>query len=170
MTYYVHASDGNKYGPAEIADLQGWVTDGRIGPDTLLERESDGVKGAARFIPGLTFASAVPAPAVVSAAPPVAAASPYPREWNQAPTGPLVDPDARSTAIKAIAWGVGAIALGFFIAFGAFFCGITAIQQGASANSRGEKLGWVGIALGVVAIAGRLAMIVFGGQPLFGRG
>ena len=168
MKYFVLAPDGQKYGPADQDDLQAWITEGRIGPDTLLERESDGVKGAARFIPGLTFAAAAPPP--VAAPAPVSATSPYPREWNQAPAGPISDPDARATAIKAIAWGVGAIGLGFVIAIGALFCGITAIQQGASANSKGDKLGWAGIALGVIAIAIRVGMIVFGGQPLFRNG
>lgn len=37
MTFFVLAADGNKYGPAEEAELTAWADEGRLRPETSLE-------------------------------------------------------------------------------------------------------------------------------------
>jgi len=48
MQHFVHGSDGEKYGPADLEVLRQWKAEGRILPDTLLEPEVGGSPFAAR--------------------------------------------------------------------------------------------------------------------------
>jgi len=68
MRYFVIGPDGKSYGPAELAVLQQWVTEGRVVATSLLEVEETGQRVAASSIPELGLAPA-PAPAPAPAAP-----------------------------------------------------------------------------------------------------
>ena len=55
MRYYVITDDGNRYGPAEVETLAGWIGEGRLLPTTLLEEEGSGARIAASAVSGLNF-------------------------------------------------------------------------------------------------------------------
>lgn len=55
MNYYVIASDGQKYGPADINTLNQWIREGRLFPGTMLEPEAGGPAVPASSVAGLAF-------------------------------------------------------------------------------------------------------------------
>lgn len=55
MQYYVISSDGQRYGPADIATLNQWIAEGRLLPHQLVEDASTGVRIAASSVAGLMF-------------------------------------------------------------------------------------------------------------------
>lgn len=54
MRYFVIASDGQRYGPADIPTLNQWIADGRLTADMMLEGENGG-RMVASSVPGLMF-------------------------------------------------------------------------------------------------------------------
>lgn len=60
MQYFVIWHDGNKFGPADISQLNVWAAENRINPDTELESVADGARIKARDLPGIVFPSAAP--------------------------------------------------------------------------------------------------------------
>ena len=58
MQYLVIWSDGNKYGPADLALLNQWAQDGRVFPDTELEPVDGSPRIKASDLPGLIIPSA----------------------------------------------------------------------------------------------------------------
>jgi hypothetical protein len=71
MSYFVIAPNGQKFGPADIATLNQWITEGRILPETLLEEESTQTQVVARVVPFLVFPTmnqvqAMPGPAIAA--------------------------------------------------------------------------------------------------------
>lgn len=55
MRYYVLSDDGQKYGPADVATLNGWIAENRLMPHQMLEEEASGARFAARAVTGLNF-------------------------------------------------------------------------------------------------------------------
>lgn len=53
MRHFVHGSDGQKYGPADMALMRQWIQEGRLTESTLVEPEVGGIPFAAKNIPGL---------------------------------------------------------------------------------------------------------------------
>jgi hypothetical protein len=58
MEYNVIMPDGSKFAAQNIDQLNGWITEGRILPTTVIERISDGARGPASMLPGLVFPQA----------------------------------------------------------------------------------------------------------------
>ncbi len=58
MRYYVISSDGQRYGPADLATLNAWAQQGRLLGNQLLEDETNGVRIVASSLPGLIFPQA----------------------------------------------------------------------------------------------------------------
>jgi hypothetical protein len=97
MRYFVVADDGTKYGPADVETLQGWISEGRLLPTTLLEDEGSGARIAASAVQGLNFPAAPmsgqPSPgANPGAAPPARDANPYAAPGAGPTTGPFAQP------------------------------------------------------------------------------
>lgn len=61
MQYYVISTDGQKYGPADIATLNQWASEGRLTPHSELEDATSGMRLGAASVPGLVFPGAGPA-------------------------------------------------------------------------------------------------------------
>lgn len=97
MEFFVVGPDGNKFGPASLETLNKWAAEGRVVATTILERASDGVRGPASLLPGLTIpASSTPAaPGTPDATAPGTPASATPGTPDPAAPG---TPDAPSTA------------------------------------------------------------------------
>lgn len=55
MQYYVISGDGQRYGPADIATLNQWITEGRLLPHQMIEDAATGVRMVATSVPGLVF-------------------------------------------------------------------------------------------------------------------
>ena len=70
ITYKIIAADGNEYGPVNLEQLQGWIKEGRIAPDTQLFRSDiNEWRAASSFAEfSLLTASGSPAPALPSSA------------------------------------------------------------------------------------------------------
>jgi hypothetical protein len=101
MQYMVIWSDGNKYGPADLALLNQWAAEGRITPDTDLEPVAGGPTIKAATLPGLVIPGAstpVTADSAASGMPtsPIMAVqtASAPHEATISPTS---DPSASST-------------------------------------------------------------------------
>ncbi len=55
VRYYIHAVDGQKYGPVELDTVNQWIAEGRVVPTTLLQPENSAMQVAASTIDGLTW-------------------------------------------------------------------------------------------------------------------
>ncbi|HLO99637.1 MAG TPA: GYF domain-containing protein [Fimbriimonas sp.] len=55
MRYFIHANDGQIYGPADIQALNQWIAEGRIIPTTLLQPEGSQSRIAASTVMGLIW-------------------------------------------------------------------------------------------------------------------
>jgi hypothetical protein len=55
VRYYVISGDGQRYGPADLATLNQWATEGRLLSNQMVEDEASGVRMVASSVPGLTF-------------------------------------------------------------------------------------------------------------------
>lgn len=57
MRYFVHANDGQIYGPSDVDALNQWIQQGRLVPTTLLQPEGSQSRIAASTVPGLVWVS-----------------------------------------------------------------------------------------------------------------
>jgi hypothetical protein len=55
VRYYIHAVDGQVYGPVDIDGINEWIAQGRVVPTTLLQPENSQVRVAAAIITGLIW-------------------------------------------------------------------------------------------------------------------
>ena len=55
VRYYIHAVDGQVYGPVELDEINQWIAQGRVVPTTLLQPEDSQMRVAATTIDGLTW-------------------------------------------------------------------------------------------------------------------
>lgn len=58
--YFVIGADGTLYGPVDLAQLQGWVDQGRVMPQTMLKEELSGNQLPAQQVLDLRFNSQPP--------------------------------------------------------------------------------------------------------------
>lgn len=65
-TYFVvDTATGAKYGPADIATLNQWITERRVEPTTMLQDAATGTQLPAAQVPGLNFPQAAPSQPVI---------------------------------------------------------------------------------------------------------
>ena len=157
MKYFVIASDGNKYGPADLATLNAWIAEGRLTPAQMLEDEL-GTRTPASSVPGLNFPMAAPAAPQAGPAPGATMYQPGQQPFNQAPgyyprgTGYVGD-NGQSDLTQAYIFG----------ALGILCCPLIFSLLGLSAANRAEAKGnpgakgakilcYVGLVLFVVSI------------------
>lgn len=57
MRYFVHALDGQVYGPYEVDALNQWIAEGRIIPTTVLQPENGNLRVAASTVQGLFWST-----------------------------------------------------------------------------------------------------------------
>jgi hypothetical protein len=55
VRYFIHAVDGQVYGPVEVEVINQWIVEGRIIPTTLLQPEKSQMRVAAATVPGLVW-------------------------------------------------------------------------------------------------------------------
>lgn len=60
--YFVIGSDGSKYGPASIQELNQWAAEGRVLASTQLEEAETGRRMMASFVPGFVPGAAPSGP------------------------------------------------------------------------------------------------------------
>lgn len=60
MNYFVVDPTGQKYGPASVDVLNGWIQEDRLAPNSLLEDAATGQRMPASQVPGLQFPNAAP--------------------------------------------------------------------------------------------------------------
>ena len=60
MRYFVIGATGELYGPADIATLNQWISEGRLQPTTMIQEELGGARFAASMLAGLNFAATYP--------------------------------------------------------------------------------------------------------------
>lgn len=130
MRYFVIGDDGQKYGPADIPTLQGWIREGRLLPTQQLEDEASGTRTVARAVNGLEFPPDFTAPGNPNVAPqgsPYQQGTPYQQGYPRAgqPVGDTGQNDL------TLAWVFGVLGL--------FFCCILDIPAIIFANRAYEK-------------------------------
>jgi hypothetical protein len=96
MEFNVIRPDGSKFGPADLKLLNHWAAEGRVLPETVIERISDGVRGPASLLPGLILPAGAPPPPLGTPTPIVAvrAATVQFKEpgYGAPPRGPALPP------------------------------------------------------------------------------
>lgn len=141
VNYFVIGPDGSKYGPADLATLNRWATEGRVSAASVLEEEGTGRRISAPQVPGLNLAmSAAPN------APPPWAQPPGPMPGYYRPLGSYA-PNAGNTEI-VLAWIFGAI--GFIFCPAGF--GTASIVLACIAKSKGQPKGTAAIVFGIASL------------------
>ena len=151
MRHYVHGADGQKYGPAELTELQQWRAEGRILPETLIEPEVGGDPFPARTLAELfpdeqqrqTYGQA---------------------DWSYAPYPHPEKPSNNGHSQAMAAWILGAVS----ICVCPVGLGAVAIYMATQAKAKGHHQGnlLVGytiacLAIGIVLAIAAYAMIKF---------
>jgi hypothetical protein len=127
VRYFVIGDDGQKYGPADIATLNSWITEGRLLPTQQLEDEASGLRLAAGAVQGLNFP--LQGPAV--GAPQPAPGNPYEGAYNRGPVGGSPANYGQKELTTAwVLFGVGFIC-----------CGIVLWPIGIAMANKAEQLG-----------------------------
>ncbi len=132
MRYFVIGDDGQKYGPADVATLNSWITEGRLLPTQQLEDEASGMRLAAGAVQGLNFPvqSAAAQAAATQPGPasnPYAGGQPYQQGYPRASFGDDGSEDVKKAWIYAV--------LGFFCCL---FLHIPALIFAGKAESKGN--------------------------------
>lgn len=166
MGYYVLGDQGQKYGPADVATLNMWISEGRLVAHSMLEDEASGAKVAASMVPGLQFPLSPPPTATYAPPPaaPSAGASPYP------PSGPYASPPAPGQAnfgyqrINQIGDGgqkdfqmslvlaAVSVLLTLFLPIGGLICSGYAFRSAKRAQVMGHPSGTIAMVVSGVAI------------------
>jgi hypothetical protein len=55
LRYFIHAVDGQTYGPSDMDTINQWIVEGRVVPTTLLQPENSTIRVAASTIDGLVW-------------------------------------------------------------------------------------------------------------------
>lgn len=55
MRYFVHGTNGQMYGPADIPMLNQWIAEGRLSPTSMIQEEFGGAQFQASMLPQLAF-------------------------------------------------------------------------------------------------------------------
>lgn len=121
MRYYVIAPDGQRYGPADISVLNQWVSEGRLAPDTEVEREGDGERMTLSRVDGVVFGAPAPhyAPNPTPPTLPYGPQAPQaPQNWQQPPgysnyPRPGYGSPAAGQGELTAAWILGAVTFAF---------------------------------------------------------
>lgn len=140
--WFVIASNGQKYGPADLQTLQRWADENRVTPQTLLEEEAGGRRFLASSLPNLVLRER-PAASNPWAQPP--GASPYPRGGYYAPQAPAGGSDLTAAWVLMI--------LGFLCCLPLCFVSIYFADKARRAgNPGGQTAMVVAIVLTVLAV------------------
>lgn len=181
MRYYVLATDGQKYGPADVPTLQEWANERRLLPDTMLEAEGSGAQIAAGAVPGLTFAApAEPAPPVALPTPPAPGLG-VPGPYTQAPgpvsnyprgpqAGSFTTPtygqpqysfqdNGKKDMILAFVMVPVSIVISLFIGLGGIITAMFGVRMAQQAMNKGQSVAVVALVLNVLAVIFRFAII-----------
>ncbi len=174
MNYFVLTSDGQKYGPADIALLNQWIAEGRIQPTAMLQEEGTNLQVRASTVPALKFGPNNPS---LGGAPPVAppSANPYdtprpmasyqpPNFQSNYPRGGYVDHSSAVNKQIAVGWActLGAPVLIWFTWFGLFLI-IPGFRAAAALYSQGKT----GHAIGMFIINGLNSLLWIGVRVAF---
>lgn len=126
--YYLDATDGKRYGPADLATLREWVAAGSVLPETVLVDAQTGQPVPARDVPGLFSASGSAAP------PPMAPPRPDP-----AAVAAQYMPAKPKSGVPIWAWAIVACIFGFCCCgvFGAILFPVLASARVAAKRSLG---------------------------------
>lgn len=132
MNYFVIASDGQKFGPADLATLNQWAQEGRVLTTTMLEDASTGQQIPATQLAGLVF--------------PVQPPSPGPGPAGYQPYAPMATDDG-SEDIKKV-WIFGTI--GFFCC--PIIFSVMAIIYATNAQKKGHPQGQTALIFAIISL------------------
>jgi hypothetical protein len=173
LSYFVVLPDGQKFGPADIQLLNQWVTEGRVLHNTMLEESMSGRRLPASAVPGIQLlAQQAPGPYTHPGQVP---SQPYSGYYR----GAVLD-NGQSDLTLAYVFG----SLGLIMCFGSGLCGLCGLvglvfpilgvvfakkaEVKGNPGANGAKvLGWIGIALQILAILGFVGLYAFGSMSGF---
>ncbi len=155
--HYVVASDGQKYGPADIPTLNTWIAAGRLYPTSTLEEEGTGRRLPASALPDLVFAAPTFQPPPTPS--PYASTAAYPRAGYLPPSAPFVkNENDHGKLLGAFALGVAAIVVAVFVGFFSIALSIYGIRLAWAAKEDGHPAGWVAVVFNVLVIVAVLVI------------
>jgi hypothetical protein len=147
MGYYVLGEQGQKYGPADLATLNEWVTEGRVLPGTMLEDATSGARVMASSVAGLRFAQSPPQSPTAN---PGFAQPPQYRPQQYQTTNSGGD---QSQFALALIMAIISPLLSFFLPIGGLFTGLIGIRTAIRVKDAGHPMGILVIVLNVLALA-----------------
>jgi hypothetical protein len=131
VRYYVHAVDGQIYGPFDVQSLNQWVQEGRIVPTTVLQPETSQMRMAASTVAGIMWAT---------------------NQTYQAYTPQVIDDGVSELRAAWVCFGVSILLFclprGFHIASGIF-----GIILGLRAYRKGHTMGLLAMLLNLALLA-----------------
>lgn len=155
MPYFVLAADNQKYGPADIATLNEWIQENRIGPETVLEDEASGNREPAKMIQGLNFTfrgPVMPPPAAV--VPPPSYEELYSGYPRPEPYVPPVKKDVHGHLISAIATSVLALIVTLFtVRYSIIWLPLSFYYAYRSIYNDENRWGWIAVGISLLNIA-----------------
>lgn len=149
--YTIKGHDGKDYGPVDAAQVQQWLSQGRVDANTMIL-----AKGSTDWRPLGSF------PALVATTPP-----PLPRPASPPPPDNTIStliPYRNAPALIAYYLGVFSLipCVGFFLGFGAIILGIIGLKQaGKHPEAKGKVHAWVGIILGSLVVMAHVGLLIW---------
>lgn len=164
MQYYVIGNDGNKYGPADVPTLKGWIAENRLSPDSMLEDFNTGQRIPASQVAGLFDSQGAPTMTAQPGAAPTGNMYENPPQpiqgYYQRPG--VGSADAQSDFTKALVFSI----LGMICC--PIIFGVLGIVYANKAKEKGHPSGQAIFIFSIVAICigigvGVLSRVFFGG-------
>lgn len=149
ITYKIIATDGKEYGPVTLAQLQGWIAENRIAPDTQLLRSD-----LAEWRPASSFDEVASRLTVASPAPPIPPAASVAQDAAVSPE--LFDLEKRVKSGGSWFYWVAALSLvNSFMALsgsgGGFVIGLSITQIVDAMLADAGSMKGLGLVIGVAA-------------------
>ncbi|OWU64463.1 MAG: hypothetical protein CBB60_009690 [Armatimonadetes bacterium Cent15-Ar3] len=161
MQYFVTGTDGNEYGPVDLATLQDWVRDNRVVPTSKVRNATNGMVLQASTMPEVSnLFPPAPVPTMGTVAPMAG--------YESRPS--YAQPDMTAQMMRnyndqgwkpfgiALALSLATLAVGVTIGFLSIFIGSYAIQMGWKAKEEDQQGGWAAL---IIAVVCTIAALVF---------
>jgi hypothetical protein len=171
MQYFVTGTDGNEYGPVDLATLQEWVKDNRVVPTSKIRNESNGMVLQASTMPEVSnLFPPAPLPSMSTVAP-MAGYEGRPSYAQPDMTAQMMrnyDDQGWKPFLISFALSIATIAVGVTIGVLSILLGSYAIQTGWKAKEEDQQGGWAALIIAILCTVIGVGFRFFVG-PVFRR-
>ncbi len=169
MRYFVTGTDGNEYGPVDLATLQEWARDNRVVPTSKIRNETNGMVLQASTMPEVSnLFPPAPVPSMGTVAP-MAGYEGRPSYAQPDMTAQMMR-NYNDQGMKpfwiTVGLSIATLAVGLTIGFLSIFLGSYAIQMGWKAKEEDQQGGLAALIIAIVCTVVALGFRFFIG-PMF---